>query len=273
MYLSALVSVTGAIDWSLILQRIFSPDSQFLRALWTTVYISVLAQAAGVGLGVTLALAGMSRRRVLRLLSQAYVLVIRGTPIIVQIFFVYFGVNLLFGVNIVPNSLEFAGVTVAGPVIAGLIALTINEGAYMSEIVRGGIQAVDDGQIESGRAIGMSQSVAMRRIVLPQAARNIIPPLGNEFNNMLKTSSLLSFIGVYELFQDAQVNYSATFKPVEYFVGVSVWYLVLTMIWSVMQGYIEWKLSVSDRVRRAGFFQSVSEWRINRHNNAPVPHV
>ncbi|MBS1882877.1 MAG: amino acid ABC transporter permease [Actinobacteria bacterium] len=261
----------ASVDWSLLLHRIFSPEAPFLRALWTTVYISVIAQALGVALGTTSALAGLSRRRAVRLINQIYVLVIRGTPVIVQIFFMYFGVNLLFGFNVIPNEINLVGLVVPGAVIAGTLALAINEGAYMSEIVRAGIESVDEGQLESARAIGMPRRLAMRRIVLPQAARNIIPPLGNEFNNMIKTSSLVSFIGVYELFQDAAVHYSATFKPVEYFAAVSVWYLLLTTIWSAIQSYIEWRLSISDKTRRAGAYQSFSEWRARRKNEAVLP--
>src|SRR5438046_6106369 len=105
----------------------------------------------------------------------------------------------------------------------------------MAEIIRAGITSVDPGQMEAAKSLGMRQSLAMRRIVLPQAARVIVPPLGNEFNAMMKTTSLLAFIGVYELFQDADVHYSNSFKPVEYFLAVAFWYLVLTSAWTVVQ--------------------------------------
>lgn len=258
------IAIVGSVDWSLLLQRIFAPESPFLRALWTTVYISVIAQTLGVVFGTASALAGLSKRRIVRLINQLYVLVIRGTPVIVQIFFMYFGANLLLGFSVIPNHAGVGPIGVSGAILAGIAALAINEGAYMSEIVRAGIESVDDGQLESGRAIGMTHRTAMRRIVLPQAVRNIIPPLGNEFNNMIKTSSLVSFIGVYELFQDAEVHYSTTFQPVEYFIAVSVWYLVLTTIWSVFQNYVEWRLSVSDKTRRQGVYENFSQWRKRR---------
>ena len=101
--------------------------------------------------------------------------------------------------------------------------------------------------MEAAKSLGMTYSLGMRRIVLPQAARVIVPPLGNEFNNMIKTTSLVSFIGATELFQDAEIHYSQTFKPVEYFVAVAFWYLVLTSIWSLIQLWIERKLAKSDR--------------------------
>jgi len=168
--------------------------------------------------------------------------VFRGTPVIVQIFFIYFGANLLFGVTLIPNRI----LGMSGQVFAGIVALGINEGAYMREIVRAGIDAIDRGQMEAAKSLGMTYALGMRRIVLPQAARVIIPPLGNEFNNMLKTTSLLAFIGVTELFQDAEIHYSQTFKPVEYFAAVAFWYLVLTSIWSVIQARIERRLAASE---------------------------
>jgi len=213
----------------------------------------VIAQLLGVLLGLAAALARTSRLRVLRLCSGLYVLVIRGTPLIVQIFFVYFGTNLLLGFTVIPNTLDLGAFSIDGAVFAGIVALAINEGAYMREIIRAGIDAVDPGQVEAARSLGMSQALAMRRIILPQAARVIVPPLGNEFNNMMKTTSLLAFIGVYEVFQDADVHYSTTFKPVEYFFAVACWYLLLTCVWTVIQTQIERKLAVSDRADELPF--------------------
>jgi polar amino acid transport system permease protein len=236
-------SVLAAFEWHILWQRIFHPDHAFVLALWRTVFIAVIAQLLGVILGLVAALMRMSRLWVLRALSNLYTLVFRGTPVIVQIFFIYFGANLLFGVTLIPNHV----IGLSGQVFAGIIALGINEGAYMREIVRAGIDAIDRGQMEAARSLGMTSSLGMRRIVLPQAARVIIPPLGNEFNNMLKTTSLLAFIGVTELFQDAEIHYSQTFKPVEYFAAVAFWYLVLTTIWSLIQARIERRLAASER--------------------------
>ncbi|MDX6618570.1 MAG: polar amino acid transport system permease protein [Gaiellales bacterium] len=237
----------ATVDWHIVWSRIFHPDHTMAVALGRTIYISVIAQVVGVLLGLAAALAHLSRLRSLRMLSGLYVLVIRGTPVIVQIFFVYFGANLLFGVTLIPNTLDLGLVSLDGAVLAGIIALAVNEGAYMREIIRSGIDAIDKGQLEAARSLGMRHRLAMRRIVLPQAARVIVPPLGNEFNNMMKTTSLLAFIGVYELFQDADVHYSNTFRPVEYFLAVACWYLLLTSIWSMIQARIEQKLAVSER--------------------------
>jgi polar amino acid transport system permease protein len=148
-------------------------------------------------------------------------------------------------------------VTLGGAAFAGIVALGINEGAYMREIIRAGIDAIDRGQMEAARSLGMSYGLAMRRVVLPQAARVIVPPLGNEFNSMLKTTSLLAFIGVYELFLDADVHYSTTFKPAEYFAAVAVWYLLLTSGWSIIQAWIERKLATADRADELSFRERV----------------
>jgi polar amino acid transport system permease protein len=240
-------ALLAAVDWHIIWRRIFHPDSTFWWALWKTVYIAVVSQFLGVVFGLIAALLRMSRFWFLRLLSGIYVLVFRGTPVIVQIFFVYFGANLLLGFELFPRQANFAAFTVSGAVLAGITALSINEGAYMREIIRAGIDSIDRGQMEAAKSLGMSYGLAMRRIVLPQAARVIVPPLGNEFNNMLKTTSLLAFIGVLELFQDAEIGYSTTFKPVEYFTAVAFWYLVLTTIWSFIQAAIERRLAVGER--------------------------
>ena len=245
--------LVAAFEWHILWERIFHPDHVFVRALYTTIYISVAAQFLGVLLGLLSALARMSRIWPLRILSGLYVLVFRGTPIVVQIFFIYYGSYFVLGVNLFPNSVNFGVFSIPGAAVAGIVALAINEGAYMREIIRAGIDSIDRGQIEAARSLGMTNRLAMRRIVLPQAARVIVPPLGNEFNNMMKTTSLLAFIGVYELFQDADIHYSQTFKPAEYFAAVAFWYLVLTSIWSVIQAYIERRLAESDRSEEPSF--------------------
>ena len=245
------------VEWSIVAERILRPDSEFWRALTTTVSIAIVAQALGIALGLVSALAGLSRLPPMRLLSAAYVLLIRGTPLIVQIFFIFFGANLFFGFSLFPREVTIAGLTVSGAIMAGTVALAINEGAYMSEIIRAGIQSVDPGQMEAALAVGMTRPLAMRRIVLPQAARVIVPPLGNEFNGMIKNTSLLAFIGVYEMFFDAEVHYSTTFKPVEYFLAVAFWYLVLTTIWSLIQAWIERRLNPAEQEAETGVMSRV----------------
>src|SRR5712691_1744796 len=251
----------AAVDWHVIWQRIFHPDHVFARALYTTVYIAVIAQVMGVLLGLVAALTRSSKIWPVRLLSGIYVLIFRGTPLLVQIFFVYYGANLLLGFTLIPNSLNLGLFSLDGAVVAGILALGVNEGAYMREIIRAGIDSIDPGQMEAAKSLGMRYRLAMRRIVLPQAARVIIPPLGNEFNNMLKTTSLVFTIGVYEMFADAEIHYSQTFQPVEYFLAVAFWYLVLTGVWSVIQASIERRLAESERGDELSFWERlVAAW-------------
>ena len=237
----------AAVDWHVVWQRIFHPDHVFFRALYTTVYIAVVAQVMGVLLGLVAALMRSSKVWPLRLLSGIYVLIFRGTPLLVQIFFIYYGVNLLLGFTLIPNTLNLGLFNLDGAVVAGILALGVNEGAYMREIIRAGIDSIDKGQMEAAKSLGMRYALAMRRIVLPQAARVIVPPLGNEFNNMLKTTSLVFTIGVYEMFADAEIHYSNSFQPVEYFLAVAFWYLVLTGVWGVAQAAIERRLAAAER--------------------------
>ena len=235
----------AAIDWHIIWSRIFHPDSTFAHALWATIYISIVAQLLGILLGLVAALARMSRFAPFRFVSGLYVLIFRGTPVLVQIFFFYFALGL-------PNVVHLGFFNLTAEVSAGILALSINEGAYMREIIRAGIDSIDKGQMEAAKSLGMRSGLAMRRIILPQAARVIIPPLGNEFNNMMKTTSLVYTIGVYELFADAEQGYSNTFHT-EYFVAVAFWYLVLTTIWSFIQASIERRLAASERGDQLSF--------------------
>lgn len=251
----------AAVDWHVVWERLFHPDHVFIRALWTTVYIAIAAQILGVLLGLVAALMRMSKFRVLRFLSGAYVLVFRGTPLLVQIFFVYYGINLLFGFAVIPTTVNLGFFTMDGAVFGGILALAMNEGAYMREIIRAGIDAVDRGQMEAARSLGMTPGLAMRRVVLPQAARVIVPPLGNEFNAMIKNTSLLFVIGVYETFADAEIHYSQTFQPVEIFGAVAVWYLLLTTVWTMIQAVIERRLAASERGEELSFWERmVQAW-------------
>jgi polar amino acid transport system permease protein len=230
--------VLVAVDWHIIWLRIFHPGNVFARALWATVYISVVSQALGVVLGLAAALMRTSRLAPLRWLSGIYVWIFRGTPLLVQIFFIYTTFNT-------PSFSLGKLWAVPAEATTGILALSINEGAYMREIIRAGIDSIDRGQMEAAKSLGMRYGQAMRRIILPQAARVIVPPLGNEFNNMMKNTSLLFTIGVYELFADANAGYSVALKS-EYFVAVAFWYLMLTTVWTFVQAWIERRLARSE---------------------------
>jgi polar amino acid transport system permease protein len=237
----------GSFDWKAFFNYLLPPDSVTWWAILTTVGVAVAAQVFGVIFGVISALMQLSKSRVLRFLAGAYVWFFRGTPVIIQIFFMFYGAALFLGFDPFPPERHVLFLTLPGAVMAGTAALAINEGAYMSEIVRAGIAAVDKGQMEAALTVGMTRGQGMRRIVLPQAGRVIMPPLGNEFNNMLKTTALLNFIGVTEIFFDAETRISSTFKYPEYLAGAAVLYLILTTLWGFVQKRIENKFNESDR--------------------------
>ena len=242
----------AAIDWHVVWMRISHPDHVFFRAMYTTVYIAVIAQVMGVLLGLVAAMMRTSKLAPFRFVSGLYVFIFRGTPLLVQIFFIYYGANQLLGFTLIPNTLNLGAFSLDGAIVAGILALGINEGAYMREIIRAGIDSIDRGQMEAAKSLGMRYGLAMRRIILPQAARVIVPPLGNEFNNMMKNTSLLFVIGVYELFADASAGYSASLKS-EYFFAVAFWYLMLTTAWTFVQAWIERRLAKSERGEELSF--------------------
>jgi polar amino acid transport system permease protein len=257
------VTAQPQFDLDFFLNFVFHPSPALIGGLAITIYVSILAQTIGVILGVLSALAGMARNPILRGISGIYVWFFRGTPLLVQLFLVYFGTPYLLGVDLFPRVVEIGPLALRGAVLAGIVALSINEGAYMSEIVRAGILSVDHGQTEAAKSLGMTYRLTMSRIVLPQALRVIVPPLGNEFNNMLKTTSLLSVIAVEELFRVADAANSATFKSFEAYFGVALYYLALTTIWSLIQGRIERRLGVASARsdERLGFLARVTGLR------------
>ncbi len=216
------------LQWNVIGQFIFS--GFVLQAAWTTLWISVVAQILGVILGLFIALMRMSRYPVLSSIARAYIWFFRGSPLLVQVLLLWDGLP-----RINPNLL-------LTDIVCVLVAFSLNEGAYMAEITRAGIASVDVGQMEAAKSLGMRYSLAMRRIVLPQAARVIVPPLGNEFNNMLKTTSIASVIGLGELTHFAEQFGSPTFTIFELLLVVTLYYLLMTTLWGYVQAWIENRL-------------------------------
>ena len=236
--LGALISAVATnanIHWDVVLQA-FTYQG-ILSGLAVTIELTLLAMVIGIGLGVLSAVMRLSENPVLRSLSNGYTWLFRGTPLLVQIIF-WFNLALVFprlgigGVSVSTN----AAIT---PFVAALLGLGLNEGAYMSEIVRGGIAGVDPGQVEAARALGMHHRLVLRRIVLPQAMRIIVPPTGNEVINMLKNTSLVSVIAAHELLTQAQAIYSRNFLVVDLLIAVSLWYLVVTTVFNIGQHYLE----------------------------------
>ncbi|MDQ0469115.1 amino acid ABC transporter permease [Labrys wisconsinensis] len=224
-------------NWEFFLQYLLRPSSVYLHGLWLTLSISVVSQCLGTGLGLFLALGRLSSLRGLRLLASAYVWVMRGTPLLVQIVFIY---TALAAAGILRfHDIDLGFIVLPGNIQAGIIALSLNEAAYMGEIIRAGIASIDRGQTEAAKSLGMTPAKLLRRIIMPQAARVIIPPLGNNFNGMLKSTTLLSVIGVPELLLATQMVTSATFRVFELYSVVALYYLTLTTAWGFLQGRIE----------------------------------
>jgi polar amino acid transport system permease protein len=232
-------------NWNIVVDSVFRPGPLILNGVWLTLSISVVSQLIGVLLGVVGAVGKISRLAPMRWIASTYVWLFRGTPLLVQITFIFYGLGVT-GVYRWPD-LNLLGLVVPGAVQAGIVALSVNEGAYMTEIVRAGILAIDPGQMEAAKSLGMTYSRAMRRIVLPQAARVIVPPLGNEFNNMLKTTSLLVVLGnvpeLYVTFSRMNSSGPTVFHPFELFIAAAIWYLLLTSVWSLIQAQIERRLA------------------------------
>jgi polar amino acid transport system permease protein len=206
-----------------------------LGGVWLTILVSVLGICLAVPLALLGALGRLSNNPIFNGLATFYVSFIRGTPLIVQIFFIYLGLPQL--AQYVPGGLQ--GLFILGTVTSGVLALGINYGAYMAEIFRAGIQSVGYGQIEAAQALGMTRTQTMRRIVLPQAVRVSIPPTGNEFIAMIKDSALVGIVGTQELFFRASKIGRQYFQNLETLVVAALIYWALTSIFSYFQGRLE----------------------------------
>src|SRR6476620_5634031 len=188
-------------DWPTVWQYLFSP--QILKGVWLTVWVTVAAMVIGIVLGVILAVMRLSANPIVKGVAWIYIWFFRGTPVLVQIiFWVFLGQLYKYvslGIPFGPEFLYFNTTELIPVLIGGLLALGLNEAAYMAEIVRAGISSVDSGQTEAAEALGMTRLKVMRRIVLPQAMRIIVPPTGNETISMLKTTSLLAVASIWDL--------------------------------------------------------------------------
>ena len=191
-----------------------------------TIEITAFSVAVGFFIGLFVGIARISQFKVLRVLAAIYADCIRGTPLLVQIFLIYFALPMVIGQRV-------------EPFIAAVAACGINSGAYVSEIFRAGIQAIDIGQMEAGRSLGMTWWQTMYSIILPQAIRNILPPLGNEFIAMLKDSSLVSVIGFEELTRRGQLIIAQTYGSFEIWMTVAILYLIMTLAISRIVSLLE----------------------------------
>jgi polar amino acid transport system permease protein len=204
----------------------------FLDAMLVTLQLTVVSILIGIVIGLFFAILKISKLKVLGIISDAYIYLVRGTPLIVQIFILYFGFSGLF---LIPDFW------------AASLALAFHNGAYIAEIFRGTIQSIEKGQMEAGRSLGMTRGLTMRRIIMPQAFRRALPPLGNQVIIGLKDSSLAAFISINELFNVATTLGSNNFDEMTFLLIVAVYYLILVALLTLIVNGLEKKMSISDR--------------------------
>ena len=240
-------------EWTVVGQYLFSPV--ILSGLGLTLWLTVVVMALGCVLGTLITLAQTSANPVLVGSATLYVWFFRGTPVLVQLIFWYnmaalypeYAIGLPFMEPFLRGSVN----SILTPLTAAILALGLNEAAYMAEIIRAGIQSVDEGQRDAARALGMRGTQALRRIILPQAMRAIIPPTGNQAISMLKGTSIVSIVALSDLLYSAQSVYSRTFQTIPLLLVASFWYLAATSVLSAVQSRIERHYGRSSR-RDAG---------------------
>ena len=199
-----------------------------------TIQITVLSVLLGVLIGLFVGIARISSFRLIRWAAAVYVDFFRGTPLLVQIFLIYFAIPVITGQRM-------------DPFMAAISACGINSGAYVAEIFRAGIQSIDEGQMEAGRSLGMTWGQTMRYIIVPQAFKRVIPPLGNEFIALLKDSSLVSVIGFEELTRRGQLIIAKTYGSLEIWFSVAIIYLAMTLTISQFVAYLERRFNTDDK--------------------------
>lgn len=217
-------------DFSFI-PRIFP---SLLNGAFVTLWLTAASVSIGFLIGSFMGIMASGVNRPLKAASTVYINIIRGTPLLVQIFLVYFGIPALIGRSI-PSS------------FAAIMALSVNSGAYIGEIVRGGINSVDRGQYEASFSLGMNRKLTMLHIIFPQAFKRIVPMLGNEFIAMLKDSSLVAVISMEELLRKGQLAVTRTFRPFEVYIVITIMYLVMTLAISRLVKWSERRLATDDR--------------------------
>lgn len=203
-----------------------------LQGAGITLKVSILAASFGLVIGSIMSLFRISNNFLLKAVSGIYVEVIRGTPLLIQVLYLYFGLYQM-GIRL-------------PPLTAGIVALSINSGAYVTEIIRSGIQSIDKGQMEASRSLGMNYMLTMRHVILPQAFRRIIPPMVNELIALIKDSSLLSVIGIVELARVGQLVRAKTYDTFYIMTAVAITYFIMTFSLSTLLGYIERRWQIRD---------------------------
>lgn len=232
--------------WDVVGTYLFDP--RIISGLGTTLILTVVGMGIAIALGLLLAVMAQSKSRPLKLTSAAYVWFFRGTPVLVQLI-LWFNLAILIpvisiGIPFGPTLWEADTNSLITPWTAAILGLSLNEAAYLCEIIRSGILSVDKGQSEASQALGMSRALAFRRIVLPQALRVIVPPAANEAMGLLKYSSVVSVIALPELLYSGQLIYARTYETIPVLIVVCIWYLVIVSILTWLEGILERKLGV-----------------------------
>lgn len=213
----------------------------YVKGMQSTILLSVFTILLGIVIGVFLALMKLSRFRLARIVAASYIEFIRGTPVLVQLYIIYYGLPQI--------GVDFSVITIFGDdfpdIMAAILTLSINSSAYVAEIIRAGIQSIDTGQSEAARSLGLPYKMTMRYVVLPQAFRNILPALGNEFITVIKTSSIVSIIGISELMYKADTVRGNIFQPFEPLVVAAILYFILTYSLSRLLGVLERRMETN----------------------------
>jgi polar amino acid transport system permease protein len=226
----------GQIEWSYVARFLTVPV--ILSGIVNTVVMAVLAMILGIVLGVVVAIMRLSPNPVLSIAAAGYTWLFRGTPLILQLL-LWFNLALVFPTIGIPGLWSGRAVDIMTPFLAALLGLGINQGAYTSEVVRAGLMSVDTGQYEAAQAIGMGRMRALRRIILPQAMRVVIPPLANEFIGMVKSTSLASVIQYPEVLHNAENIYYANSRVIELLIVAGAWYLLVVSVLTPLQMLVE----------------------------------
>ncbi len=276
-YVSAVVAIAlfvaivyafaqGNINWGAVPDYFF--DDRIITGVGKTLLLTVLSMLIGIVGGILLAVMRLSKNPVISSIAWFYIWFFRGTPVLVQLV-VWFNLGLVFTyINLGPIYKDYWS-SFMTPLLTALLGLGLNEAAYMAEICRAGLLSVDEGQTEASHALGMSHAKTLRRIVIPQAMRVIVPPTGNEVINMLKTTSLVSVVQFAELFRYAQDIGQTSGAPVEMYFLAAAWYLILTSVLSVGQYYIErYYARGSSRTLAATPFQKIKANMLSLSNRS-----
>lgn len=252
-------------DWSFFADQLLHPTDKFIKAFFLVIYISLISMLFGVILGTFFAFLRLSKNIFIQVFSFLYIWIFRSVPVMVWFVLTYTGFAIA-GIYRFEDITIF-GIVIRGNIQAAIICLSMREAAYMAEVIRGGILSVEQGQVDASKVLGMTWWQSMYRIILPQSLRIVVPPMGNNFNIMLKTTALASVIGVEELFLTTRTISAASFKIFEMFLVLAIAYLIISMGWSLLQLMMEYRLNRHEQDPDKDLFQKIKQnFKIDRNN-------